>query len=198
MVFGLAAAVVKEFHTAQTTAICITAANIAPIMFVKVPLRLSCADLHTRGSFNTIRDCMRPHALLKGSVLQITRPTRLPCATAHLRFPSRAPTHRNFKSRAFTRSHAPSRASTLPLTSLLTASTSAFVTPLLTSLACISRWCHLLTLEVSSRFDHWPLTLTEPLTVDFSPKVDFCSQGSSYPVFHVDFIFVVFFCILCL
>ena len=31
------AAVVKEFHIAQTTAICITATNIAPITVLKVP-----------------------------------------------------------------------------------------------------------------------------------------------------------------
>ena len=77
MGFEPAAAVIKEFHTAQTTALCIIATNIASIMFVKVPLRSSCADLHIRGSLDAIEDCMRPHMLLKGSVPQFTRPTRL-------------------------------------------------------------------------------------------------------------------------
>ena len=72
-----------------------TLQNIAPIMFVKVPLRSSCADLHTYGSLNAIGDYTRPHAPLHIQV-----------------FPHALP-------RAATSGHALSHASTLPLTSLL-------------------------------------------------------------------------------
>ena len=70
---GPAAAVVKEFHTAQTTALCITAANIASISFLKVPLRSSSADLHIRGTLAAIGDRTRPHTPLKDYVTLITR-----------------------------------------------------------------------------------------------------------------------------
>eukprot|EP00261_Vitis_vinifera_P037745 XP_019078988.1 PREDICTED: uncharacterized protein LOC109123509 [Vitis vinifera] len=71
--FGPAAAVIKEFHTAQTTALCITAANIAPISFLNVPLRSSSVDLHIRGTLAAIGDRTRPHAPLKDSTTLITR-----------------------------------------------------------------------------------------------------------------------------
>ena len=83
---GPAAVVIKEFHTAQTTAICITATNIAPITVLKVPQRSSCADLKTRESLDAVGDRMCPHALS----FQITR----------LHAPSRAPTHPHALSRA--------------------------------------------------------------------------------------------------
>ena len=35
------------------------------------------------------------------------------------------------------------------------------------------------------------------LTVDFLPELSFCSPGAPYPVFRVDFIFAVYFCIFC-
>ena len=73
---GPAAAIIKEFHTTQTTTHCITDANIAPITFVKVPLRSRCAALHTRGSLDTIGDCTCPHVPIKGSVPLITPSTR--------------------------------------------------------------------------------------------------------------------------
>ena len=91
-----AAAVVKEFHIAQTTAACITATNIAPITILKLPQRSSCADLQNRESLNTVGDSMRPHAPLKVSVRLITRSTRLQA-------PSRAVTHRHALPRACTR-----------------------------------------------------------------------------------------------
>ena len=72
-----AAAVVKEFHTTQTTALCITAANIAPISFLKVPLRSSSVDLHIRGILAAIGDRTHPHAPLKDSAMLITRHSRL-------------------------------------------------------------------------------------------------------------------------
>ena len=79
-----AAAVVKEFHTAQTTAANITATNIAPITVLKLPQRSSCADLQNRESLNAVGDRTRPHAPLKVSVQLITRSTHrqaLPRAT---------------------------------------------------------------------------------------------------------------------
>ena len=68
-------AVVKEFHTAQTTAARITATNIAPIMVLKLPQRSSCVDLQNRESLNTVGDCTRPHTPLKVSIWLITRST---------------------------------------------------------------------------------------------------------------------------
>ena len=46
---------------------------------------------------------------------------------------------------------------------------------------------HLLTVDLWLTVDRWLFS-----------SVDFCSPGSPYPVFHVDFIFVFCFCILCL
>ena len=60
---------------------------------------------------------------------------------------------------------------------------------------------HLLTSPAMSAdviidFDHWFW-----LMVDFDrwlfARVDFCSPGAPYPVFRVDFIFAVYFCIFC-
>ena len=70
---GPATAVVKEFHTAQTTAARITVTNIAPIAVLKLPQRSSRADLQNRGRFNVIGDRTRPHAPLKVSERLITR-----------------------------------------------------------------------------------------------------------------------------
>ena len=98
----LAAAVVKEFHTAQTTATRITTTNIASITVLKLPQRSSWTDLQNCESLNTVGDRMRPHAPLKVSVRLITRST-----SCH------APP------RAVTRRHAPPRASFLLLTSAL-------------------------------------------------------------------------------
>ncbi|RVW11705.1 Retrovirus-related Pol polyprotein from transposon TNT 1-94 [Vitis vinifera] len=70
---GPAAAIVEEFHIAQTTAPCITAANIASISFLKVPLRSSSADLHIRGTLAAIGDRTRPHAQLKDYATLIMR-----------------------------------------------------------------------------------------------------------------------------
>ena len=88
-----------------------------------------------------------------------------------------------------TRSHVPPRASTLSLTS----STSALVVSLLTSLACVSRWRHPLTMGVwPLTFQIWPLILTEPLT--FFQGWLFQSRFSLPSwLFHVDFIFSICF-----
>ena len=99
---GLAAAVVKKFHTAQTTAARITATNIAPIAVLKLPQRSSRADLQNRERFNVIGDRTRPHAPLKVSERLITRSTR-----------------RHDPPRAVTRRHAPARARVPLLTSAL-------------------------------------------------------------------------------
>ena len=56
---------------------CITAANIAPISLLKVPLRSSSADLHIRGILAAIGDRTHPHAPLKDSATLITRHSRL-------------------------------------------------------------------------------------------------------------------------
>ena len=72
---GPVAAVVKEFHNAQTTAARIIATNIAPITVLKLPQRSSCADLQNCESLNAVGDRMRPHALLKVSVRLIMRST---------------------------------------------------------------------------------------------------------------------------
>ena len=73
---GPAAAVVKEFHTAQTTSAHITVTNITPIAVLKLPQRSSCADLQNRERFNVIGDRTCPHAPLKVSERLITRSTR--------------------------------------------------------------------------------------------------------------------------
>ena len=168
MGFGLAAAVVKEFHTAQTTALCITAANIALIMFVKVPLRSSCADLHTRGSLDAIENCMRPHALFKGSVSLIMRPTRLPRTTTHLGFLSRTATSGHAP---LTRFHALSRASMRlnPLTDVI-------ANVIHISLRCVVANVTCLTQPLTSSFDFGGLTVDFDQTVDFSRRLTFSVQ----------------------
>ena len=74
---GLAATIVKEFHTAQTTAICNIATNVAPITVLKVPQRLSSVDLQNCESLDAVGDNTRPHTPLKVSVRLIRRPSRL-------------------------------------------------------------------------------------------------------------------------
>ena len=49
----------------------ITVENITPINFLQVPLRSSCADLLNHGSLEAIGAHTCPHALLKGSALQL-------------------------------------------------------------------------------------------------------------------------------
>ena len=95
-----AAAVVKEFHTAQTTTARITTTNITPITILKLPQRSSCADIQNRESLNAVRDRMRPHASLKVSVRLITRSTRLQA-------PPRASMRRHDSPRAVTRQFSP-------------------------------------------------------------------------------------------
>ena len=97
---GLAAAVVKEFHSAQTTASRITATNIAPITVLKLPQRSSCVDLQNCESLNIVGDRTHPYASLKVSVRLITCSTR--CHT-----PSGSSTHLHAPSGSSTRLHVP-------------------------------------------------------------------------------------------
>ena len=101
--------------------------------------------------------------------------------------------HRAFKSRAFTHFHAPQHFCWLHSTTLALALS-------LMSLACISCWHHL---QLSLTSGSWPLTfikfdcwLSVGLIVDFFLELPFCSPSAPYPVFCVDLIFVVHFCIL--
>ena len=106
---------------------------------------------------------------------------------------SRASTHHLFRSRASTRPHA--------LHALVDV---IHVNP------CLRHcWRHLLVSAVDVIlwlwvFDRWLLKVDHWLWpgIDFDrwlfSMVDFFNPGSSYPVFHVDFIFAVCFCILCL
>ena len=144
--FGPAAAVVEEFHTAKTTALCMTAAYIVPINLPHVPLRSSCADLHTCGNLKAIRDCTHPHASLKGFASQLTRPM---CHCTSGLYLHALP-------RVASADHVPSRALTCLLMSFYHVNPSCIIA----NIACISHWCHHLT--SSSRL----LTFSS-LTADF-------------------------------
>ena len=85
-----AAAVVKEFHIAQTTAARITITNIAPIAVLNLPQRSSRADLQNRGRFNVIGDRTRPHVPLKVSERLITRRHAPPRVVTCRHVPARA------------------------------------------------------------------------------------------------------------
>ena len=56
-------------------------------------------------------------------------------------------------------------------------------------------WCHPWRHQchVSPSLCQHPLTLI----VDFFSRVDFCSPSSPYPIFRIDFIFAIYFCIFC-
>ena len=95
----------RSFTLQQTTALCITAANIAPISFLKVPLRSSCADLHIRGASSSSETS---RALTRRSKLLLRRSRATRAATRRI-FKPRAVTRRRL---AATRLHAPSRART--------------------------------------------------------------------------------------
>ena len=84
---------------------------------------------------------------------------------------------------------------------LLTSSTSALAYTV-ADVTCLHQLLMLsfdsgyLTVDFSRLTVDFELVLT--LTIDFSKKVDFFSPSSFYPIFCVDFIFAVCFCILCL
>ena len=138
---GPVAAVVKELHTAQTTALCITVANIAPISFLKVPLRSSSADLHISGILVAIGDHTRPHTPLKDSATLITRHSRLHALT-------RALTRRGLVGWRHHLCHvSPNCVSIHWSTDVISTSSCGFI-----------RWS--LTIR-------WPLTIDQLLTVDF-------------------------------
>ena len=59
-------------------------------------------------------------------------------------------------------------------------------------LADVTWWCHH---PISTQLGY--VSLCWLLTVDFDPELTFCSPGAPYPVFRIDFIFAVHFCIFC-
>ena len=138
-------------------------------------------------------DCLAPiYTLVKASMLSETTcaPTHCskalfrwsctPRAAAHLGFLSCASTCHYFKSRVVTRLN--------PLANI--------IADVIHDSPRLHRcWHYLLASVVDIIFWLWGLT------VDFDrwlfSMVDFFSLGSPYPVFHVDFIFAVCFCILC-
>ena len=149
-------------------------------MILKVPQRSSCADLQNRESLDAVKDCTRLHVPIKGFVPLITRPTCLYAPSC-----------------ALTRLHA----------------LADVIVDVIHVSPCLHRcWRHLLASAADVTCLHQPLTSSfdyGDLTVDFSrliidfdcwlfSRVDFFSLGSSYPIFRLDFIFAVFFCILCL
>ena len=174
------AAAVEEFHTAKTTALCIVAANIAPINFLQVPLRSSCADIQTHGR--------RPHAP-PCAAQSFWATAHAPYAPLHIWVVHPcAPTRRIFRSCTLTcLTHSRWRRS----------ATLALVASSLMSLACVIVDVTCLRQSMTSsfdfgRFDHW---LSVGLTINFFLELNFCSPGAPYPVFQVDFIFAVYFCI---
>ena len=142
---------------------------ITPITFLEVSLRSSCADLHVGESLTVIRDRMRAHA-----------PPKASASASHV--PASTPTDvtRDFIS-------ATSALTTSASSHLLT---SAPHHPLMSYADCWPRWLGPLTVDF-----YRPLTLNDRWL--FS-RVVFCNPGSPYPIFRVDFIFAICFCILCL
>ena len=140
---------------------------ITPITFLEVSLRSSCADLHVGESLIVIKDRTRAYALPKASA-----------SASHV--PTSAPTDvtRDFIS-------ATSALTTSASSHLLT---SAPHHPLMSSADCWPHWPGPLTIDF-----YRPLTLNDRWL--FS-RVVFCSLGSPYPIFRVDFIFTICFCIL--
>ena len=120
-------------------------------------------------------------------------PTRHPKLLFRLSHTKRTPTRRSFFSRTV---HTPSRTYTR-LNSLADVSPScavADVTCLRQPLTSSSD-----SGDLTVDFSSWPLTLTLTLTVDswLLSELTFCNPGAPYPVFRVDFIFAVHFCIFC-
>ena len=144
---------------------------LAPIVFLQVPLRSSSDDLTARGNLTIIGAATRRHKILH----KISRALR---AARILHAPPRAA-----PPRASTRCHAPDPLADVSPSDVIIATSFADVT-------ATSSLTRPLTLTVD--FD---LRLT--LTVAFLPELTFCSPGAPYPVFRVDFIFAVYFCIFC-
>ena len=178
---GPTVAVVKEFHTAQTTAARITVTNIASITVLKLPQRSSCADLQNRESLNAVEDHTRPHTPLKVSVRLITRSTRLQA-------PLRAYTCRHAPPSASTRLHAPVSPTNVSLRwrhlpcHLLTSSATASVDVIVdqdvdqtVDLRWLDRW-----LWLYVDFDLWLFAIVDFLQSkcslpSFSRRFHFCS-----------------------
>ena len=146
---------------------------LAPIVFLQVPLRSSSDDLTARGNLTIIGAVTRRQKILH-------KISRTPCAS----------TRRQDPPRASTRPHALSRARFLLLTSALVMS--SLPRHLLTSLPR-----HLLTSSLTRTLTSVDFDLQLTLIIDFLLELTFCSPGAPYPVFRVDFIFAVYFCIFC-
>ena len=149
---------------------------LAPILFLQVPLRSSSDDLTARGNLTIIGAVTRPHAPPENSARDLTHSTRLHAPPGF-----------------FTRLHALPRAVTHqgPL-----ADVSPSDVIIATSFADVTATSSLTrTLTRPLTIVDFDLRLT--LTVDFLPELTFCSPGAPYPVFRVDFIFAVYFCIFC-
>ena len=143
------------------------------------------------------KDCLAPiYTLVKASTPSETvrSPTRHLKALFRWSCAPHASTWRCTSGFSLMRRCFRSRTSTLSLTSLLMSSTSA-LTCVVADVTCLHQ-------PLMSSFDSKGLTVDYGRAVDFNrwlfSKVKFFNQGSSYPVFRVDFIFAVCFCILCL
>ena len=106
-------------------------------MFLKVPLRSACADLHIRGSLEAIRDRMLPRVPQRFCSIAHVPPR----ATAHLGCFS---THSHALHLQVTRLHVPSRASALLLTSFCHVSPSCVIV----NVTCLRQ-------PLTSSFDFW-------------------------------------------
>ena len=148
---------------------------LAPILFLQVPLRSSSDDLIARGNLTIIGAATRPHASPENSARDLTRSTRLHAPPGFF-------TRLYVPSRASTRCHAPDPLADVSPSDVIIA----------TSFADVIATSSLTRPLTSVDFDLW-LTLI----VDFLPELTFCSPGAPYPVFRVDFIFAVYFCIFC-
>ena len=143
------------------------------------------ASIYTLVKASTPSETTRAPTRRSKALFRWSRTTRTFHAPLHIWVFSHVPSRTVASSHApFTLHHTLSRASTLSLMSLLTSSTSA--------LACTIANVTYLNQPLMSSFD------PGGLTVDIFSRVDFFNPDSSYPVFRVDFIFTVSFCLFCL
>ena len=164
----------RDFSTSKTTAL------PPPLL----PLLRSDHRLHHRKVLSPI--CLSVKYRLHQTFHAPPRATRILGVTGmRLHAPPIKPTRRHAPTRSTTRRHVPARARVPLLTSALS--------DVIHHVIC---WHHPPRHLLTSLLTR-PLTALT-LTVDFFHRVDFFSPGSSYPVFRVDFIFAVCFCILCL
>ena len=158
-------------HHSESRDHCHTVATviITPIVFLQVPLRSSSADLPYRGNLTIIGDSTRCHTPQKYSAQKLMRFTR------RQTFP------RACTCQVFACWRQPQVTSSLPRHLLTSLAQSADV--------IVDKEVDNVDQTVDLRW-LWPLTFLHGWL--------FLNPGSSCPVFHVDFIFTVCFCILCL